>query len=94
MWIKEDLAYEHLSAIDSGPHEIIWLSIKLKSKEKLVIGALYRIGSLSGHDVSLLEYLDNQLDTVHRHGSNILLAGDFNVHSASWLGSTKTTPAG
>ena len=73
---------------------IIWLSIKLKSKEKLVIGALYRPGSLSGHDVSLLEYLDNQLDTVRRHGSNILLAGDFNVHSASWLGSTKTTPAG
>ena len=94
VWIKEDLAYEHLSAIDCGPHEIIWLSIKLKSKEKLVIGALYRPGSLSGHDVSLLEYLDNQLDTVRRHGSNILLAGDFNVHSASWLGSTKTTPAG
>ena len=34
VWIKEDLAYEHLSAIDCGPHEIIWLSIKLKSKEK------------------------------------------------------------
>ena len=35
VWIKEDLAYEHLSAIDCGPHEIIWPSIKLKSKEKL-----------------------------------------------------------
>ena len=33
VWIKEDLAYEHLSAIDCGPHEIIWLSIKLNPKK-------------------------------------------------------------
>ena len=94
VWVKEDLAYEHLTSIDCGPHEIIWLSVKLRSTEKLVIGAVYRSGSLSGHDVSFLEYLNDQLDSIRTHGSHILLAGDFNVHSKSWLGSTKTTPAG
>ena len=29
-----------------------------------------------------------------KDGSNIFLAGDFNVHSESWLGSSKTTRAG
>ena len=28
------------------------------------------------------------------HGSNLLVAGDFNVHNESWLGSSKTTLAG
>ena len=94
VWVKEDLAYEHLTMIDCGPHEVIWLSIKINSRKKLVIGAVYRPGSLSGHDISLLEYLDDQLDDIRKHGSHILMAGDFNVHSESWLSSTKTTPAG
>ena len=56
-----------------------------------VIGAVYRPGSASGHGISLLQHLD-----VHarRHGSHVLIAGDFNVHRESWLGSSKTTPAG
>ena len=37
------------------------------------------------------------LDTLNharRHGPHVLIPGDFNVHSESWLGSSKTTPAG
>ena len=47
-----------------------------------------------GHDTSLLEHLDACLDHARSNGSNIILAGDFNVHNESWIGSSKTTRAG
>ena len=47
MWIKENLAYEQLSTIDCGDHEIIWLSVNLQGRKKLVLGGLYRPGSHS-----------------------------------------------
>ena len=94
VWVRDDLAFQHLTTIDCGPHELIWLSINLSSREKLVIGAVYRPGSASGHDISLLEHQDANLDHARRHGSHVLIAGDFNVHSESWLGSSKSTPAG
>ena len=42
----------------------------------------------------LIDHLDSRLDDVRQFGSNIILAGDFNVHIATWLRSTKTIPAG
>ena len=41
VWVRDDLAFQHLTTIDCGQHELIWLSIKLSSREKLVIGAVY-----------------------------------------------------
>ena len=92
VWIKDDIAYEHLTMLDCGNHEILWLSINLAAQKKLVLGAIYRLGSSSGQDISLLEYLDANLDSVRHLGSNIILAGDFNVHNGPWFGSSKTTP--
>ena len=88
-----DLVYEHLSTIDCQGHEIIWLGIQTHPN-KLILGALSRPGSTPSHDTALLEYLDTHLDDVRSHGSNLLVAGDFNVHNQSWLGSSKTTLAG
>ena len=95
IWVKEDLEYEHLSTIDVDcqGHEIIWLRVQMHPN-KLILGALHRPGSTPSHDTAPLEYLDNNLDDVRGHGSNLLLAGDFNVHKKSWLGSSKTTLAG
>ena len=45
-------------------------------------------------DLTLIDHLDSRLDEVRQFGSNIILAGDFNVHNAAWLRSTKTTTAG
>ena len=39
------------------------------------------------------KFLDKGLKAPY-HGSNLLVAGDFNVHNESWLGSSKTTLAG
>ena len=94
VWIREHLAYEHIDSLDHQDHEILWLSVQLHRSKKLVLGALYRPGSCSGSDISLLDYLDSHLDTARRYGSHILLAGDFNIHNKDWLGSSKTTPAG
>ena len=94
VWVKANLVYEHLSMIDCGNHEIIWLTVNLQCRKKMVIGALYRPGSASGYDVSLLQHLDSCLDATRSYGSSILLAGDFNVHNENWLGSSKTTRAG
>ena len=40
VWIKDDIAYEHLTMLDCGNHEILWLSINLAAQKKLVIGDL------------------------------------------------------
>ena len=94
VWIKENLAYEQLRTIDCGDHEIIWLTVNLQGRKKLVLGGLYRPGSAPGHDISILEHLDTSLDHVRSFGTNVMLAGDFNVHNGPWLGSSKTTRAG
>ena len=95
-WIKENLACEQLSTIDCGDHEIIWLTVNLQGRKKLVLGGLHRPGSAPGHDISILEHLDTSLDHVRSFGTNVMLAGDFNVHNGPWLGSSesKTTRAG
>ncbi|XP_065195441.1 uncharacterized protein LOC135826763 [Sycon ciliatum] len=59
-----------------------------------VIAALYRSGSAPEGDTSLMEYLDRTLDAARCHGTQLILAGDFNVHNTDWLHSTKTTNAG
>ena len=94
VWIKENLAYEQLSTIDCGDHEIIWLSVNLQGRKKLVLGGLYRPWSAPGHDISILEHLDTSLDHVRSFGTNVMLAGEFNVLNGPWLGSSKTTRAG
>jgi len=94
VWVRSDLAFSHLNVIDTEDHEVIWLSIVSRNGQKVVICALYRPGSLSGDNVELLEYLDATLESVRHRGTNLIIAGDFNVHSQEWLGSNKTTKAG
>ena len=75
-------------------HEIFWLSVCRRHHDNIIIGAAYRPGSSAENDLTLVDHLDCHLDEVRQFGSNIILAGDFNVHNAAWLRSTKTTSAG
>ena len=93
VWICSELAAIELDTIPCGPHEIIWFSIRLRCGQTAVVAALYRSGSASEGDTSLMEYLDSYLDAVRQQGNRLILAGDFNVYNTDWLGSTKTTPA-
>ena len=94
VWIRQDLAFKQLDHLPTNGHEVLWFSITLSTGERIVFGAVYRPGSCADSDVELLEYLDGTLDQARRCGSHVILAGDFNVHNHSWLGSSKTTRAG
>ena len=94
VWIKSDLAFQHLQQLNCLRHEIIWLSVTARDKSKLVLCAVYRTGSCAGSDTELLEFLDLELISACLHGDKLVVAGDFNVHSEEWLGSNKTTRAG
>ena len=93
VWLKQGLSYQHLGTYQSDLHEVVWLVLHCEDHSRIVVGAIYRPGSASEYDITLLNYLDNAIDRVWGLGSHLLLAGDFNVHNADWLGSTKTTHA-
>ena len=92
--IKTELAMKHLLDQQDDSHEILWLSVCRRHHDNIIIGAVYRPGSSAENDLTLIDHLDSRLDEVRQFGSNTILTGDFNVHNAAWLRSTKTTPAG
>ena len=94
VWVKSTLAVKSIDTLDPGSHEVLWLSLHMAAGEDIVLGAVYRPGSSADNDISLLEYLDKTIDQARKLGTSIILTGDFNVHSESWLGSCKTTKAG
>ena len=94
VWLKTGLGFQQLSQINTLHFDMVWLSISLRNKEKVVLCAVYRSGSLPGDDVELLRHLDSSLDIARRHGARVIAAGDFNVHNQSWLNSTKPRKQG
>eukprot|EP00117_Sycon_ciliatum_P031201 scpid26526/ scgid24448/ RNA-directed DNA polymerase from mobile element jockey; Reverse transcriptase len=96
IWCKSTLAVAqidlHATPVDSK-NAVLWCTIQSQSGSDITLGAVYRSGSSGDSDVSLLEHLDHCLDAVPP-SAQVILAGDLNVHSTEWLGSTKTTTAG
>ena len=58
---------------------MIWLSISLRNKEKVVLHGcvLYWSGSLPGDDMLLLRHFDPSLDIGPRHGARVIVTGNF-----------------
>ena len=94
VWVKSSLAVAHMDRPCCEGHEVVWLNVRNSNGKNTVICAIYRSGSLSDTDVSLFQYLDDQLAGTSCLDAGIILAGDFNVHHEAWLGSNKTTKAG
>ena len=94
MWIKSTLASAHLDQLQSAEHETLWVKVRLRGGTSLVIGSVYRPGSCSPTDLCLIDSLDDTLHQAKELSPKVILAGDFNVHSADWLGSAKSTPTG
>ncbi|XP_065193026.1 uncharacterized protein LOC135824224 [Sycon ciliatum] len=94
VWLKAGLCFRHLDTVPCHDFEVIWLLIETCDHHKIVFCALYRSGSSSESDISLIEYLEETLLAVRHLGDYVLITGDFNVHNTAWLGSTKTTVAG
>ena len=93
VWIKSTLASAHLDQLQSAEQETLWVKVRLRGGTSLVIGSVYRPGSCSPTDLCLIDSLDDTLHQAKELSPNVILAGDFNLYSADWLGSAKSTPA-
>ena len=94
MLLRSGLAYRHLEQVSCGDLEVIWITVQLQSGDNVVVRVAYRPGSCSDSDISMIEHNDSTIDKVRQKGSNIIIAGDFNVHNRAWLHSTRTSVAG
>ena len=94
VWVKSSLAAAQLETLPSGGHEIIWITVRTKGGAKVVLCSLYRPGSCSEQDTTVIDQLDTCLSQLNIQNDYLILAGDFNVHNSEWLGSSKTTRAG
>ena len=82
--LKQGLSYQHLDTYQSDLHEVIWLFLHCEDHSRIVVGAIYRPGSASEYDITLLNYLDNAIDRVRGL-----------VPTFCWLGTlTSTTQIG
>ena len=94
VWLKNGLAHQQLAQSSTGSHEVIWLSLRLHCGRKVVVCAAYRPGSSADGDISVLEHIDTMIPRLRHHGTQIIIAGDFNVHNRAWICSNRTTTAG
>ena len=94
VWVKSDLAFQHLQQVNCLHQEVVWLSLETTDCTRIVLRTVYRPGSCSGSDTKFLDYLDSELEPVCLHGEKVIIAGDFNIHNEFWLRSNKHTLAG
>ena len=92
VWVKTELAGGEIEDAETDGHEVLWHTVKQRSGRHVVMCATYR--PPSADDTSVADYFDRLLPTMRRRGDAVILFGDFNWHSESWLGSNKTTDAG
>ena len=81
-------------AISTDGHEIIWITIRSNCFEIIGFGAVYRPGSCTGSDLSLLTSLKRNIREVKTFSDNVAVCMDLNVLSQKWLMSNKTCRAG
>lgn len=97
VWCKSCLAAARLdlpSPTSLGPTDaVMWCQVRKQEGNNIILGALYRSGSSGESDTTLLEHVNNCLNSLSPTADTVL-AGNFNVHNADWLGSSKTTRAG
>jgi len=93
VWVRSGIPSVEVTGLPTNGHELLWISVRSTSGSNILVGALYRPGSASPTDTTLIDHLDETLSGELRY-DNIIIAGDFNVHNTEWLHSTKTTLAG
>ena len=92
VWVKTELAGGEIEDAETDGHDVLWYTVKQTSGRHVVMCATYR--PPSADDTSVADYFDRVLPTMRKRGDAVILFGDFNWHSESWLGSNKTTDAG
>ncbi len=72
--------------------ESVWIELQLQSNRALIVGCLYRSPSSDAN--SLAEALEKTIDRIELGHAQLVLVGDFNAKSPSWLPSDKYNTAG
>ena len=92
VWPRMGLDVSRLTEHEPAEQEVMWLTTTTQ-RGKLLMGIVYRPGSLPGSDDSMIQYLDANLDLIqqqHKISTSVIL-GDFNVHHQTWLSSKSPT---
>ena len=74
VWLKTGLGFQQLSQINTLHFDMVWLSISLRNREKVVLCAVYRSGSSPGDDVERLRHFNSSLDIARRHSARVIVA--------------------
>ena len=82
VYIKDNIICQPLSSSVAQGVESLWLALKLKGRDMLQLGCLYRSPS-SCLEASTTE-ICKMLDDHHNSSSHLLLAGDFNYPHINW----------
>ena len=83
LYIKSEIDAElYVKLNDKSSKETVWCDIKLPTKEKLLIGLVYRSPNSSGvNDMALNNLINALKDETHTY---ITLMGDFNYREIDW----------
>ena len=81
--------FRQLGTISCDAHEVVLVVVDTKDGGKTAICTVYQLGSCSGTDTGIIDYVDSKLEEVRYNADTVILAGVF-----TWLGSMKTTLAG
>ena len=87
MYVKKILCADSFS-IESQFQESVWWSIKLRNRDSLLIGWLYRSPNSSDDNFNNMLQIFNQVKT--EIFSHKLLMGDFNLREINWSDMTTT----
>ena len=92
VWAKTGADTIRLEDAEPSDLEVIWLSVKV-CKGRMLMGAVYRPGSLPGSDVKMIRHLEDQTSVLQQRidARRTVILGDFNVHHTEWLSCTSPT---
>ncbi len=88
LYIKDDIKANEILLLTSY-EEAVWCEIKLKGKDKLIVGSVYRSPN-SGQDNNT-ELANMLKDIAKEHASHLLIMGDLNFPRIDWI--NETSPA-
>ena len=86
VYVCDSIPTAQVSIVNPLATEHLWLQIKLRGADNLLIGCVYKSPSVDPHQS--VDKLVQLLQEVHRvHPSHLLICGDFNLPQIDWSAS-------
>lgn len=81
LYVREGIEHEVISTKTTF-EESLWIRIKLKGQDTLMVGCVYRSPTSNGENNENLRCLLNEMSQIK--GSHLLIFGDFNYKDINW----------